>query len=325
VFCFVSLITVGGTQNGYNARSMENTKQFSWNNMKTHPASWRNRGARMWNGTLDALARINSRTALNVVSIPRGDASSGVDAELRVLMNRLRAEAYDAERNTFDYARAASSDLYLRLRETAAQLVHFDPATLSTEAEQLAFWINLYNVLVTHGVIAFSVRKTVWEDWFFFRRAAYVIGGQRVSADQIEHGILRRNRKPPYMPFPVFALDDPRAHWMLPRVDPRIHAALHCASRSCPPIAVYDAANIYAQLDLAARAFVHATTHLDLDRAVILLSPIFKWYAQDFGGRDGILEFVCGYWRDEAAAARLWDARAEMRLVWTRYDWSLNG
>ncbi|MBI4675812.1 MAG: DUF547 domain-containing protein [Chloroflexi bacterium] len=305
---------------------MENLKADFWRNVPapTRESSWRDQGARWWNRALDALARVDAQTVLNTATASRGNVSGNVDMELRRLMNRLHAEAYDAERNSFDYARVASSDLFLRLRETAALLVAFDPLTLRTEEQQLAFWINLYNVLVMQGVIAFGMHKTVWEDWGFFRRTAYCIGGQRIAADHIEHGILRRNQTPPYTPFPVFAPTDSRTKWMLPRLDPRIHAALHCASRSCPPIAVYDPANIFAQLDLAARAFVNATTHLDFERTTIFLSPIFKWYAQDFGGRDGILEFVSGYWQAEAQANRLWDARAKLRLAWTRYDWTLN-
>lgn len=314
---------------------MNNLAAHPWNEPEEQAphALRRAQSTLLWNRALDLLARIDSTAALNQVPAAHSDGRGNLDAELRVLMNRLRAEAYDAERNTFDYARAASSDLYACLRETAAQLVRFDPATLATEEQQLAFWINLYNVLVMHGVIAFGIRKTVWEDWGFFRRAAYIIHGQRVSLDQIEHGILRRNRKPPYMPFPVFVSNDPRASWMLPRVDPRIHAALHCASRSCPPIAVYDPAHIYAQLDLAARAFVNATTRLDFARRAsitLFLSPIFNWYAEDFGGREGILEFVAGYWADETQAVRLWEKRAmyshrrSIRIVWTQYDWGLN-
>jgi hypothetical protein len=277
----------------------------------------------LWNRTLNALGRVDTRAALND-GIPVMTESQDAAGELRAQINRVKAFAYDAERNTFDYARARAGALYDELRVCAARLQTFDPALLQTDAERLAFWLNVYNVLILDAVIAFGIQSTVWQDKGFFRRAAYRIGGQRVSADEIEHGILRQNRLPPYMPLPLFTSNDLRRAWAPSRLDARLHCALNCASRSCPPIAVYEPARVDAQLNVAARAFVNASTQLDWERETIWLSPIFKWYAQDFGRRDGILEFVCRYWSDVTQAARVWDARAKMRLLWAHYDWSLN-
>jgi hypothetical protein len=176
--------------------------------------------------------------------------------ELRVLMNELKAKAYNPERNTFDYKALGLSALFLELQTCAARLKAFNPAILTTDGERLAFWINVYNALIVHAVIAFGVQKTVWQEKGFFRRAAYRINGMRVSADQIEHGILRQNRLPPYMPLPVFISNDPRRAWSPSSLDTRLHTALNCASRSCPPIAAYTPAHVDAQLDVAARAFV---------------------------------------------------------------------
>jgi hypothetical protein len=75
-------------------------------------------------------------------------------------------------------------------------------------------------------------------------------------------------------------------------LDPRIHFALNCASRSCPPIGVYDAERIDAQLDLAAASFVANDVEIDSRAGVVRLSAIFRWYAGDFGGRAGVIAFL---------------------------------
>jgi hypothetical protein len=144
-------------------------------------------------------------------------------------------------------------------------------------------------------VIAFGLQRAVREDLGFFRRAAYVIGGRRYSADDIEHGILRGNRRHfyPAIIFPQFAPDDPRLQYAIGNPDPRIHCALVCASRSCPPIAAYDPSELEVQLDMAARAFVNGggvTT--GMGHADVRLSPIFGWYRRDFGGKAGIRAFL---------------------------------
>ena len=282
----------------------------------------------VWNRGLDTFGRIDARAALNDGITSETKTSGEVAIELRALMNELKALAYDAEKNQFDYHAVRNSAQYIELQRCAARLVTFDPVVLTNDKERLAFWVNVYNVLMVHAVIAFGIQTTVWQDKGFFRRAAYRIHGWRVSADEIEHGILRRNRLPPYMPLPVFISNDTRRAWSPSTVDTRIHTALNCASRSCPPIAAYASAQLDAQLDLAARAFVNATTQLEMraDKSSILtLSPIFKWYAQDFGGREGILDFVARYWMNAQEAEQMRRAREMLRIKWARYDWSLNG
>lgn len=282
---------------------------------------------RTWNRALDALARIEPQMALNDGFETKSQPSSEIAIELRLLMNELEAAAYTAEQNTFNYHAVRESALYLELQRCAARLAKFDPAILITDVERLAFWVNVYNVLIVHAVIAFRIQETVWQDKGFFRRAAYRIRGIRVSADQIEHGILRRNRVPPYMPLPALTSNDPRRAWSPSYVDARLHTTLNCASRSCPPIAAYSAALLGAQFDLAARTFVNATSRFELrqgNSGVLTLSPIFKWYAQDFGGRQGTLGFVTRYWADEAKAEQMQRTHRTIQVKWSRYDWSLN-
>jgi uncharacterized protein DUF547 len=282
---------------------------------------------RALNDLLTSVLGVDVREVLNDQAVPLRVPTNSLAGELRRIANEISAQAYDPAHNVLDYARVKESEGYAELRRCTAQLNHFDPSSLQTDAERLAFWINLYNVLIVDAVIAFGIRRAVWEDRGFFRRAAYRIGGRRCSADEIEHGILRSNRLPPYIPFPVWARNDLRRQWVVQRLDPRVHAALNCASRSCPPIAVYAAEVIDEQLDLAARSFVNSTTEVvqaENGRLSLQLSPIFRWYSADFGGITGILNFVLKYLADEKARAQIAGECARLKIKWARYDWSLN-
>jgi hypothetical protein len=254
-------------------------------------------------------------------------ADSDPAAVLRRSMNTIRALAVDERGRQVDYARLRTGHEYAAYRAAAATLRDFDPAQLGTPAERLAFWINLYNALIIDAIITFdargSVTKTPGGALAFFNRAAYIVAGQRLSADDIEHGILRANRGHPYIPGPRFAPRDPRRTWVLQRIDPRLHFALNCASASCPPINVYAPERIDQQLDLATRGFVQSEVSVAPDGS-LALSPIFRWYQDDFGGRQGMLAFLRQYLPEGEPRERLECESGRIRLRYTRYDWSLN-
>jgi hypothetical protein len=251
------------------------------------------------------------------------------------MVNALKAEAYgptngSAPSDQVDYARLRASPAYAAYCECARRLQSFDPAVLASRAERLAFWINLYNALIVDAVIQIGVKRSVNEAPGFFWRAAYAIGGQRYCAFDIEYGILRANASHPAIPGPHFGARDPRRRYSLERLDPRVHFALVCAARSCPPIGVYDAARTDEQLDMAARIFIQ-NGGVEIDRAAgqVRLSRIFQWYAPDFGGRPfalgdkrPLLKFIVDYLADEAE----WEyvLRGKPTIRFQPYDWSLN-
>lgn len=272
---------------------------------------------------LDKIFRIDVNAALNGgIIVQTGD--SGVAADIQRALTMLKAEAYDEASATFDYARVRASETYRALRDCTARLNTFGPGILATREERLAFWINLYNALVLDAGISFDVRESVTKDLGFFRRAAYRVGGMRFSADDIEHGILRGNRHHPLFPFPQFARGDPRLTFSIQPIDPRIHAALNCASRSCPPISIYAAETIDTQLDLAMHAFVNGSVEIDTSKKVMRLSQIFQWYTVDFGGSEGIIETVARDLNDESTRSWLMAHPNQVRIKYARYDWSLN-
>lgn len=89
-----------------------------------------------------------------------------------------------------------------------------------------------------------------------FHRSGIGVGGLRFTLHAIEHGLLRRARPAPWTFWPSLAPGDPRRAWMLDAVDPRVHFALNCGARSCPPIRAYTASAWTEQLDRAARAYL---------------------------------------------------------------------
>lgn len=274
---------------------------------------------------VDALLRVDRGHVLNREF--DGEAVQvEVAAELRTIGDQLKMEAFDMERGLVDYRGLKDSPTYSGYRMVSGGLKHFDPAALRSREEKLAFWINLYNSLIIDAVISFGIEKTVWEaGWGFFRKAAYDIGGLRYSADDIEHGILRGNRPHPLLRLPQFAMNDPRSRHAIVPMDPRIHFALVCASRSCPLITVYHASELEEELETAATTFINGGgVTVEPKLAQVSLSRIFAWYQRDFGERSGVLDFILAYLREGPEKEFLRQNIAKVRLRYQEYDWSLN-
>lgn len=160
----------------------------------------------------------------------------------------------------------------------------------------------------------------------FFRRIRYRIGGLEVSADDIEHGILRGNSRLPNSIFRPFGESDPRLRLAMDLVEPRIHFALVPASRSCSPIEIYTAENLDRQLDISARTFLN-TGGIRIDRKgmEVRLSEIFSWYGEDFGGSDEErLCFIAPFLYEDEERRFLEEHAGELKVRYQDYDWRLN-
>ena len=72
---------------------------------------------------------------------------------MRRLVNQLKAEAYDLGAGRVRYADLRGSPTYAALEDVSRALAALTPADLRGDDEILAFWINLYNALVVHGVV----------------------------------------------------------------------------------------------------------------------------------------------------------------------------
>lgn len=248
-------------------------------------------------------------------------------AELVDLLHEVLSSGLVNHGENVDYAALRIHPLYDNFRRCTRKLYDFDPSTLPDRNTRLAFWINLYNLLVLDGVIALEVRRSIMERRLginFLRQAAYLVGGQRMSCDEIEHGILRANRGHPFYPGRQFGPSDPRLKWVIDSLEARTHFALNCASRSCPPIRAYSPDNLDSQLDLATRSYLEAEVKIMPEDNTLSLSSIFKWFAKDFGGREGIVDFVLSYLPNTTERIWLMQQRRVVSFRYKPYDWSLN-
>ncbi|MFC1867539.1 DUF547 domain-containing protein [Thermodesulfobacteriota bacterium] len=255
----------------------------------------------------------------------RESPSTEISSRLMSSIGDLKDKFYDLNRGLVDYETLINSVDYRHYREVAAWLRAFDAATLSSSNDKKAFWINLYNTIVVHGIVELGITSSVREVSDFFTRIAYRIGAFTFSAEDIEHGILRANARPPYRTFHRFGRGDPRSRFSLGDIDPRIHFALVCGSRSCAPIRFYEADLIDEQLDTAARNFITSSEVLILpENNKIYLSPIFKWYRKDFGTVDKIFHFLLNYLDDDEKSGFLKENMEGIEIEYLFYDWNLN-
>ncbi len=218
------------------------------------------------------------------------------------LLERHTREVADPAGTRVDYPGIAASADWRRL---VGQLATTNLATLHTREQKLAFWINAYNVLAIDLVARHPGIASIRDIGSFLRpvwkHEAGRVGGQGISLDTIEHGILRKLG------------------------EPRMHAAIVCASVSCPSLRrePWDASRLDAQLDDAVRRWLASPAKgLRLDRAasVVWLSRIFDWFESDFGP-DGALAFAS---RHLSATDRAFIEAQRPRIAYLAYDWRVN-
>ncbi len=133
-----------------------------------------------------------------------------------------------------------------------------------------------------------------------WKRKVATVGGVALSLDDMEHNILRKG-------------------WS----DPRVHYAVNCASISCPnlPLRAWRGATLGPALEAAARAYVNSGRAVSFDGEVLVVSSIYDWYADDFGGSDARVIAHLARYANEPLKTRL---QATTRIGRDTYDWSLN-
>lgn len=249
-----------------------------------------------------------------------------IAVKLKGAMNVLRGAFFDTQRGRVAYERMRNSKAYTEYLELSHSLRNMDLHELKTREEQIAFWINLYNVIVIHGVVELGIRDSVKEVRNFFRRIQYQIGDMFFSPDDIEHGILRGNRRPPSSILRLFRGEDRRLRFIIEPIDPRIHFALVCASASCPPIDFYTAENLDEGLNIAGKTFLNTGgAKLDRKRDRVSLSRIFNWYSGDFGKtQSDRLRFIASFLYEEDDRRFLLENAENIKVDYQDYDWRLN-
>lgn len=263
---------------------------------------------------------------LNDGESPERTPSKDIIIHLKRAMNTLRGAFFDTQHGRVAYERMHKSPAYGEYVALTYHLKNLNLSRLQSRNEQVAFWINIYNVLVIHGVIELGIRDSVKEVRSFFRRVQYQIQGMFFSPDDIEHGILRGNRRPPHSLFKPFKAKDRRLVFSIRPVDPRIHFALVCASSSCPPIEIYTPENLDKELDISGKTFLNSGgVIIDKERRHASLSRIFKWYSEDFGKDQAKrLRFIASFLYEKEDADFLRKYAESIKISYQDYDWRLN-
>ncbi len=194
------------------------------------------------------------------------------------------------------------------------------PERFTTEPERLAYYINAYNALVLFAVVDNWPIDTVhdvrgWLDpragFGFFYGLRFPLDGGATNLYDLENDVIRSF------------------------VDARIHAAVNCASKSCPALMphAFEPAQLDDQLDAVTRAFCSNPPYVRVDDEAkeIQLSAIFEWYRPDFEEHARrlsrpatILDFILAFAEPDVAAAVEQARSSSFEVVFQSYDWALN-
>jgi hypothetical protein len=196
------------------------------------------------------------------------------------------------------------------------------------EQAKIAFWLNAYNGLTLKAIINhYPIKSSFFKSRIYpknsirqisgvWDKITHKVMGEDMTLEHIEHKILRAKFK-----------------------EPRIHMALVCAAMSCPHLRnePYVGTQLDAQLDDQSNRFLSSRSKLKITRMdkVIHLSPIFKWFAQDFLSQNAppqaigthskenqaVLHFIAGYLNEPY---QKFLTAGDYKLKYLDYDWSLN-
>ncbi len=221
--------------------------------------------------------------------------------------NRILTAYYNPAHG-MDYKALKAKDLNT-VQALRQQLAKVNVAALDRKS-QLAHWINVYNVNTIGTVLEHypvdSIRDISTDPiirFNVFKKERVPLGSTKVSLDYIENDKIRAGFH-----------------------DPRIHFAINCAAKSCPPIRTeaYEGAKLDAQLDEQARRFLStARFERDGDELTIHVTKIMDWFGDDFekwGG--GKAAFIRRYVTPDKQ--KLIDAAKEIDFEYDDYNWDLN-
>ncbi|CAI5474209.1 unnamed protein product [Closterium sp. Yama58-4] len=276
---------------------------------------------------------------------PACPPASVVASGLRAATVGMYEEALSLDGGGVSYKRLAASDAFKEYVRAAAELQKVDVLALP-RPHRKAFWINIYNSLVLHATLALGPPQSALDRKRFFSHSSYLIAGHTFSLDDIEHGILRGNRATIGLPFfpgkCPFGGSDPRRFYSLPPADPRIHFALNCGARSCPPIRLFSGDAIDSELDTAAGAFLEGDVRVVEDgrksggkerdggvgcELVLEVTKLLDWYGVDFGeNEEARVRWILPYLKAQVRAqveGALATGKA-VRLQFRPYDWTSN-
>jgi len=219
---------------------------------------------------------------------------------------------------------ATSVEMLENLRSGASvdgQLAAFASSThedilseIDTDPERLAFWVNVYNAHIQYVLAKdpelYDDRRT------FFKEPRVKIAGRVLSFEEIEHGIIRHSALPWGLGI-IGKIFPPRWERDL-RVedkDWRIHFALNCGAKDCPPVAIYHADRVSEEFDFMTTKFLQETTAYSKDTETAEVVALFNWFRGDFGCKRGVKQILEDY--------SITPERPQ-KIDYRSYDWTLD-
>jgi hypothetical protein len=187
-----------------------------------------------------------------------------------------------------------------------------------SKAEQLAFLINAYNGFTIQLILSRypdlksikdlgSLFSSPWSKTFF------TLLGKKRSLDNLEQDIIRK----------------PGSY-----DDPRIHAAVVCASIGCPGLRdeAFTGDRLEQQLEDSLRRFLsdRSRNRYNAQSGRLEISKIFDWYAEDFSrgfrGKKTLLAFLSDYAEllTNGPARQNKIRNGQVEIDYLAYDWHLN-
>lgn len=185
---------------------------------------------------------------------------------------------------------------------------------LKTDKQKIAFWVNVYNAYIQ---ISLGENPKLYKDrGKFFAEKRIKIAGETLSFADVEHGIIRKSRIEWSWGY--------LRKWFPPKwqrklrvkdIDWRIHFALNCGAKDCPPVAIFSAENLDKELDFMSKTYLKEQTTYNSDTKTAKSVSLFSWFRADFGGLCGAREILAEY---EITPEKPKD------LEFKNYDWTLS-
>lgn len=182
--------------------------------------------------------------------------------------------------------------------------------------EQLAFLINVYNAGTVELILTkYPNIKSIKDIGGIFsspwKQDFVTVLGKKRSLDDIEHNLIRGSKR---------------------YNEPRIHFAVNCASIGCPALLndAYTGSKLDKQLEQVTSKFLADSSRNRLKGGTLEVSPIFKWYKEDFEsnwrGTKDLEGFLARYGSslglNKSQTAEL--KAGETEISYTDYNWNLN-
>lgn len=192
--------------------------------------------------------------------------------------------------------------------------------------ERLAFFLNVYHLMIMHAFIVLGPPDSVFKWATYFNTVAYQCSDDIFSLAELEHNIIRSKSKFPSQFLSRFVLPKSQYGYNVAEGDFRLNFALNCGTLSTPTSAVplYKAETIEQTLDAVTRTFLDKTVQVAMKgtRDVSLTLPrVCKWFEDDFGdgSTNDIIQKLYPYLDEKKQKA--------LKVVWNekkeQYDFGL--